>query len=148
MEIAQKELNLEVFKNIFEKRIPFNQFLGIALLEIGWGFAKIKIPYREEFIGEVRENRLHGGVLMAAMDSTAGAASFSTIDFIHDKIATIDLRIDFLNPANPEDVIIEAKVRKSGARVVFVNILAYHLSAPETIISEGRATFSVKRASK
>jgi uncharacterized protein (TIGR00369 family) len=139
------EIPIELLKTIFEQNIPFNKLMGFKLLEIKTGFASLLVPFREELIGEVRERRMHGGVLMAAMDTVAGAASFTTTNFKKDKLATIDLRTDFLSPVGEEDVIVTAEVRKSGNRVIFIQMQAYHPSQPEQMLAEGRATFSVKR---
>lgn len=140
-----EKLNLDFFRQVFENYIPFNKLLGIQLEEVRKGYARIRLPFKEELIGEVRDKRMHGGAIMAAMDSVAGAASFTTIHMKYDKLATIDLRTDFLSPVGPEDVIIEAEVKKSGNRVIFIAMKAFHPSKPEVILSEGRAAFSVKR---
>lgn len=138
--------NLKLLKFFFEEKIPFNKLLELKVLEVSQGFAKVKIPYRPELLGEIRENRIHGGVITSSMDSTGGMAAMTTINITKDKIATIDLRTDFLSPAQAEDLIFEAKVGKSGTRVIFVTLSAYHPSNPDLLVSEGRATYSVKRA--
>jgi uncharacterized protein (TIGR00369 family) len=140
------EIKFDILKNIFEESIPFNKFLGLKLLEVSTGFAKILVPFRPELIGEIRERRMHGGVITSAMDTVAGAACFSTIDVRKDKLATIDLTTDFLSPISEGDVVVTGKVKKSGNRVIFIYMEAYHPDEPEQILAQGRAAFSVKRA--
>jgi uncharacterized protein (TIGR00369 family) len=140
------EINFEVFRAIVEQHIPFHTLLGVKLMDIRPNFAQILIPYQKSFIGEIRENRIHGGVIMAGMDTVAGIASFTAIDMAKDRIATIDQRTDFLSPAGEADIIITAEVRKSGSRIIFVQMTAYHPSQPEVILAEGRSTYSVKRS--
>lgn len=132
-------------QEVFEEQIPFNKMLNLKLTEITVGYAKILIPFSESLVGEYRQKRIHGGVIMAAMDAVGGAASMTTINMKDDKIATIDLRCDFLSPAQPQDLILTAEVRKSGNRVVFTSMQAFHANEPEKILAEGRATYSVKR---
>ncbi|WP_051296248.1 PaaI family thioesterase [Eisenibacter elegans] len=139
------DFNADFYKEIFHEYIPFNKFLGFRLSHVAPEYSEVLIPFREEFIGDPRLGRLHGGVLMVAMDSGQGVAAMTTIDMLRDKIATLDLRIDYLAPAGREEVVVASKVHKSGSRVVFVSSVAYHPSAPEVILAEGRGVFSVKR---
>ncbi|GAB4401415.1 MAG: hypothetical protein OHK0053_24070 [Microscillaceae bacterium] len=139
------EENLALIKTIFEHHIPFNQYLGFQMMALEAGYAQMRIPFRAEYVGEKRENRIHGGLLLTALDAVGGAAASTTLRLHLDKIATIDLRADFLSPGQAEEVIVEAKVKKSGTRIVFVEMWAYHPSQPETHLAEGRATYSVKR---
>ncbi|TAF67035.1 MAG: PaaI family thioesterase [Cytophagales bacterium] len=144
----EKLPNADFYKQVFEKGVPFNAFMGFELLEVREGYVKLRVPYKQGFIGEFRENRLHGGVLLAAVDSAAGIASFTTANIMTDKMATVDLRLDFINPSIAEDVIVEGIVKKSGSRIIFTHALVYHPSNPTHLIAEGRATYSVKRQEK
>lgn len=139
------ELNFDILKQIFEENIPFNKLLGFKLIEVREGFAKILVPFKPELIGEIRERRMHGGVITSAMDTVAGAACFTSIDIRKDKLATIDLTTDFLSPISEGDVIVTGTVKKSGNRVIFIYMEAYHPEEPEQILAQGRAAFSVKR---
>jgi uncharacterized protein (TIGR00369 family) len=141
-------MDFSFIKKIFEEHIPFNKLLGFRLIEIKKDFARMLVPFKAELIGEIRESRVHGGVIMSAMDTVAGAAGMTSIDLVKDRLATIDLRTDFLAPALNEDLVVEGLVRRSGSRVIFIQMQAYHASQPEVIIAEGRATFSVKRGPK
>jgi len=137
------EEKLIFYKNIFDKIVPYHKFMGFELLELKKGFAKMLIPYRYEFIGS--PNRYHGGVLTSAIDSVSGMASMTTIDISQDKLATLDLRVDYVNPAGKYSIIVEAKVNKSGKRAIFVDTICYPEENPEHILAEGRSVFSVKR---
>jgi uncharacterized protein (TIGR00369 family) len=134
------------YRKIFSEYIPYHQLLGFELDVVEQGRASLIIPYKKELLGNVLAGNFHGGVIVSAMDSIGGMAAMTMIDIKVDKIATIDIRTDFLSPAKRDNnIVVEAQVQKSGNRVVFTHIEAYHEGKPEQILAEGRAIFSVKR---
>ncbi len=143
---TEDTINFEFYRKIFEEFIPFHKLLGFKLESVAQDAAIIKIVYHKDLLGNALAGNIHGGVLVSAMDSAGGLAAMTTINLRADKIATIDIRTDFLSPAKKEqDVLVEAKVQKSGNRVVFTHIQAYPEGQPDKILAEGRAIYSVKR---
>jgi uncharacterized protein (TIGR00369 family) len=134
----------ELFRSVIEEMIPFNKMIGFKMLEVRENFVSILIPYRPELIGDIRRGSIHGGVIAAAMDAVGGAAAATTLKHETDKLSTIDLRVDYLEPGQARDLITEATVRKSGSKVIFVSMVTYHDSR-EKPIAEGRGVFSVTR---
>jgi uncharacterized protein (TIGR00369 family) len=134
----------ELFKNLVEELIPFNKVLGLKMLEVRDNFVSVLVPYRPELIGDVRRGSIHGGVIASAMDAIGGAAAATTLRHVNDKLSTIDLRVDYLSPGLTRDLVIEATVAKSGSKVIFTRMIAYH-DDRETPIAEGRGVFSVSR---
>ena len=134
------------FKMVFEQMIPFNKFLGMQLLEIDENSAKAKLPFREEFIGDPRANRLHGGISATFLDVVGGIAAMTTLESFDDKIATVDMRIDYLRPGKAEDVIAESKIVRRGSRLVVTEMKIYHKNSPEVLLATGKAVYSVKLA--
>jgi uncharacterized protein (TIGR00369 family) len=136
--------HVELFRSIIEDLIPFNKMVGFKLLEVRENFVSILIPYRPELIGDIRRGSIHGGVIAAAMDAVGGAAAATTLKHETDKLSTIDLRVDYLEPGQPRDLITEATVKKSGSKVIFVSMVTYH-DTRDKPIAEGRGVFSVTR---
>ena len=131
-------------KEVIEEGIPFDKFLGLKVEHIAHGFAKLRLPYREEFIGDPRRPALHGGVISMLIDTCGGTAVWASGD-VDDRIATIDMRVDYLRPAGPEDLIAEARVKLLGHRVGNASIIVYSESDPELIVAEGRAVYNVRK---
>lgn len=145
-ENKDETVDFEFYRKICDDYIPFHRLLGFSLVSVQKGAAILKIHYSNDLLGNVLAGNLHGGVLVSAMDSVGGIAAMTMIDIKSDKIATIDIRTDFLSPAKKDnDVMVSATVQKSGNRVVFTHIQAYHESNPDKILAEGRAIYSVKR---
>jgi len=129
---------------LMEKEIPFNEHLGLKVVECREGYARIKIPYRPEFIGDPRRPALHGGFLAAVIDACGGLAVWTMFE-LDDLIATVDMRVDYLRPAPPEDVEIESKVVRVGNRVSVVNTSVYVAGSSEDILAEGRAVYNTRK---
>ncbi|MDN5203778.1 hotdog fold thioesterase [Fulvivirgaceae bacterium BMA10] len=127
-----------------EEIIPFHKVIGLQLIEMDSGTAKILVPYKPILVGDPRTNHIHGGVISTAMDAAGGAAGMTTLNSSKDQISTIDIRIDYLYPGKPEDILVEGSIVKDGSSVIFTQMTAYHPSNKE-LIAEGRAIYRVKR---
>ena len=56
------------------------------------------MPYDAKLVGNPETGVLHGGAITALLDGASGAAVFAAlVDIV--PIATLDLRIDYLRPA-------------------------------------------------
>ncbi|WP_034603166.1 hotdog fold thioesterase [Desulfovibrio frigidus] len=132
-------------KEAIEEGIPFDKFLGLKVEQIEHGFAKLRLPFREEFIGDPRRPALHGGVISMLIDTCGGSAVWASGN-VEDRVATIDMRVDYLRPAGPEDLLAEARVKLLGNRVGNASIIVYSASDPELIVAEGRAVYNIRKA--
>lgn len=120
---------LEGFRQIYEEKIVFNQTLGLRLTRIEPGHVQARIDMRDTLVGHFAYNRLHGGVISAALDAIGSAAVLSAAAARHMdetpakrlerfvKLGTIDLRIDYLRPAIGEFFLIDAHCLRVGSRV-------------------------------
>ena len=124
-----------LFKEIIEEMMPFHKFLGFELLEAADGYVKLKIPFREEFVGDPRSKRIHGGLVATAIDSVGGAAAMSQMTSDKDKMATVDMRIDYLSPGKPEDLIAEGTIIRKGNRIIVTEMKIYHKSDADKTIA-------------
>jgi uncharacterized protein (TIGR00369 family) len=138
------EVQYEIFRSIIEEFIPFHKVIGFKLLEAREGFVSLLIPYRPELIGDSRRASIHGGVIATAMDAVGGAAAITTLKHENDKLSTIDLRVDYLSPGLAKDMITEGTIVKSGSKVIFTRMIAYHDNR-DNLIAEGRGVYSVTR---
>ena len=135
----------EIFKDVVEQKIPMAKFIGVKVLEIEEGFVKLLFPYREEFIGDPRSKRLHGGYTATAIDLAGGVASMTFMTSPDDDVATIDMRIDYLRPGKAKELIAEGHVLSKRRRSIVTEMKIYHPDDEEKIIAIGRGVFSIKR---
>ena len=132
---------------LMENSIPFNLHLGFTVEEAREGFVRVRVPYRAEFIGDPRRPALHGGFLSAIIDATGGLAVWTQFE-VNDLISTVDMRVDYLRPGPPADILAESTVVRVGNRVSVVNTVVYSDGAPEEPLAEGRAVYNTRRRSE
>jgi len=135
----------EDIKDVIEKKIPFDLFLGMVLEEARKGYARIRLPYKPEFIGDPRRPALHGGIISTLIDTCGGTAVWASCE-VNDRVATIDLRVDYLRPAPPADLIAVAEVKLLGNRVGNSAVTIYSAENPEVAIAEGRGVYNIRKA--
>ncbi len=136
-------IDKDLFKEVIENFIPMHQMLGVKLVDIGKGYAKIMIPFRPELVGDPRRMSLHGGIISLALDSVGGAAAMTTMLSPDDSLSTIDIRIDYLRPGKPQDFFAEGELARSGNRIIVTRMIAYHDKSEP--IAEGKGVYNVKR---
>ncbi|HMN56136.1 MAG TPA: thioesterase family protein [Ottowia sp.] len=138
---------------MFEERIAFNQLLGLQLVELTGERVCCRIDMRPELIGHFQHQRLHGGVISAALDATGGIAVMAAIGARHmdeapeqrlarfTKLGTIDLRVDYLRPGVGPHFTASAEVIRLGSRVASTR-MAFH-AADGSLLSTGAAAYIV-----
>ena len=137
-------IDIDAFTELIEEGIPFNAYLGVKVCEIVRGRCLLTIPYRRELLGDTRRGAVHGGVISMLVDTCGGFAVWSMCG-LRDKIATIDLRVDYLKPALGGDLIAESEVRLLGNRVGNAYTVLYAEDDPGTILAEGRSVYNIRR---
>jgi uncharacterized protein (TIGR00369 family) len=114
------------FQQVFGQWIPHNRALQLELIGHEPGVAIIRLPYALQLVGNPETGVLHGGAITSLMDATCGASVFIKRRKAG-RIATLDLRIDYLKPASPPlDVIARAECYKVTRSIAFVNCVAHH----------------------
>ncbi len=81
--------------------MPFAQALSMRMGTVGNGEAEMIMPYHPDAVGDPETGVLHGGAVSALLDSCAGAAVLCHPD-VSTATATLNLRIDYMRPARPE----------------------------------------------
>lgn len=92
------------FAKQFISALPHARALGMRLTDMGGGTAEIEMDYDTRFVGDPETGVIHGGAVSALMDTCCGAAAMSHPDN-PGATATIDLRIDYMRPATPGQMI-------------------------------------------
>ena len=126
----------------FTSNVPHNRALGMEIVELGKAEAVFRLPYDEKLVGNPETGVLHGGAITALLDGASGAAVFTAlVDIV--PIATLDLRIDYLRPAESgQAVMARATCYKMTRNVAFTRAVAYHTD-PADPIAHSVGTFMV-----
>jgi uncharacterized protein (TIGR00369 family) len=122
--------------------VPLNAALGLRVEEAGEEGSVMRLPYRADLVGNPETGVLHGGMVTSLLDATCGMAVLVKTAGTA-RVATLDLRIDYLRPATPpQDVFARAECYKLTRHVAFVRALAYH-GDPADPIASAAGTFVV-----
>ena len=115
--------------DIFEQHIVFNQVLGLKIASVRPGDVRGTVAMRPELVGHAAYGRLHGGVISSVLDAVGALALLvamaerhphETVEQVthrYAKLATIDLRVDFLRQGQGLHFVATAEVSRLGGRV-------------------------------
>ena len=106
---------------------------------------KIFVPFREDLIGDTRRPALHGGVISTLADVCAGFAVWTRCR-LDDRIATIDLLVDYLHPASASALYAEATVNLLGNRVGNATVVLWSEDNPDQYVAKGRGVYNIRRS--
>ncbi len=131
----------------FSVNVPHNRALGMKVVTVGKDTI-FELPYDEKLVGNPDTGTLHGGAITALLDGCSGAAVFAALtDLV--PIATLDLRIDYLRPADPgKAVFAKATCYKMTRNVAFTRAVAYHDDPEADAIAHSVGTFMLSTRSK
>jgi len=124
------------------EHIPHCVRLGMEVLHVGPHVARVRLPYREEIVGDPVRRVVFGGAITTLLDHAGGLAVFASLPDLA-SIATLDLRIDYLRAAAPgHDLVGEATCYRLTTHVAFVRASAWEVRA-EDPFATCLATFMV-----
>lgn len=119
--------------------VPWANALGFELTGIEQGRAFAKVAWRDELVGDPDSGVIHGGVLTALLDNLCGVAANTALTEPK-SMATLDLRIDYMRPAEKgRDILAEAECYHVTRNVAFTHAWAYHDSRDKVIATAAGA---------
>ena len=95
-------------------------------------------------MGDFRRPALHGGVLSSLIDTAGGVAAWSALG-PGESVSTVDLRVDFLEPAGLGGPLrADAQLVRKGNRVCHVRIA---VTQDGLLVAEGRGVYNIHKRS-
>ena len=117
---------LEEGLKMFLNGVRHSKELGITLEEITKDGLVVRLPYSDKIIGNPDTGVIHGGAITSLMDQSCGLAVAQAMAPDFDITPTIDLRIDYMRPAEPgKDVFAYVEAYRKTRSVVFTRGIAY-----------------------
>ncbi len=124
----------------FIAAIPHSKALGMKVDLVEAGRAELSLDYDPRFVGDPESGVLHGGVVTALLDTAMGTAVVNHPQS-NGGTATIDLRIDYMRPATPQQTITaKAECYRVTRSVAFVRATAYDESDDPVASATGAFT--------
>lgn len=152
-QVTLDEAFIKASVEIFENRIVFNKLLGLKVTRAAPLISEAMLEMRHDLIGHYAHNRIHGGVISAALDTMGGFAVMNAIGaryqhepleqrmrhFMH--LGTIDLRVDYLRPGVGERFFMRGEVLRLGSRLASTRM--EFLAENGKVLSLGTASYIV-----
>jgi uncharacterized protein (TIGR00369 family) len=113
------------------EHIPHCVRLDMDVVHLDPCRAVVRLPYRDELVGDPARGVVFGGSITTLLDHAGGLAVFASLTELV-AIATLDLRIDYLRAAKPGVTLLgEATCYRRTSHVAFVRASAYEASPDE-----------------
>ncbi|RZJ01138.1 MAG: PaaI family thioesterase [Brevundimonas sp.] len=99
--------------------------LGFVYEGLDGDRVRLRVPWREDLVGDPETGVLAGGLVTTLLDHVGGLAVWVALDRF-EGIATLDLRVDYMRPAEPRrDLIAEARCYRLTRSIAFVRAWAF-----------------------
>jgi uncharacterized protein (TIGR00369 family) len=113
------------FVDRFMSAVPHLEALGIRFVASGHDWAELMMPYAPQLVAYPDTGVIASGAIFSLMDSAAGFSVLVKRGKMEPH-ATLDLRCDYLRPAEPGKTVIgRAECYKITRRVAFVRGIAH-----------------------
>jgi len=116
-----------MFNQTLQMLPPHGQAIGMEMVGTKGREVIVKVPYAEHLVGDPDTGIIHGGVITATLDNASGwAVRCHEIYEEGQSMATLDIRIDYMRPAEPhEDLMVSAECYKITRNIAFVRATAH-----------------------
>ena len=140
---AQKQEQLNALKYKMEVQLPANRILNAEIINLEEGFVKLKVPFKQKFIGSFKQGFWFGGILSAIADWASATVGSSVVENNDILLNTVDMRIKYLKPALKNiDIICEAKVLSFDDNLLRIKAKLYQ-NDKENIVTEVKSLFVI-----
>lgn len=122
-------------------QVPFQQLLGIEVLDAANDTAVVKLPFRQELAGGGQA--FHGGVISSLLDLTGALAAWSGHDTSRGtRASTVSLTTNFLAAAQGVDIVASARAIKRGKELIFCEVQVTE-EKTEKLIANGTMIYRI-----
>ncbi|MGY4493374.1 PaaI family thioesterase [Pseudomonas sp. TE3610] len=117
----------------FISALPHCQIIGLSVHAIDHQGVTLVLPYSPAIVGNPQTGVIHGGAVTTLMDTTCGIATLCVLPQF-EVCPTLDLRIDYIHPAQAHKAIYGyAQCYRVTRDVIFTRGYAYQDSAQQPI---------------
>ena len=113
--------------------------LGFAFAGVEGRKVRIRVPWREDLVGDAETGVLAGGLVTTLLDHVGGLAVWTALDAFR-PLATLDLRVDYMRAAEPgRDLFAEAECFRLTHSIGFVRAWAFEDDASDPVAASQAA---------
>lgn len=128
----------------FFTNTPHSRAIGMQMVDVTPSRGVLKVDWREDLVGDAATGVIAGGVVTALLDHVCGLAVLAALTEAA-RPATLDLRIDYLRPAERgKAVFAAAHCYRTTRSVAFTRASAYEVD-PDHPIATAQGVFILNR---
>jgi len=128
----------EAILDWMKTRNPFWSLLGMELMEVKKGWARVRLPYDGKLTNAL--GLLHGGAIFSPADSAVGMALVGLIGR-DESISTLEMKINYLKPVKGRAIMAEAKIVHKGTQTAIGDVDVKDDN--DALIAKGLATYAI-----
>jgi len=117
------------------RQAPFNAWMDLRIAALTEEFVDVVLVWKPE-MANARLDVAHGGILSALIDA---AADYAIAAKLGRAVPTIDLRVDFHQPAKQGNLRARARVVRLGGTLAVAEAEAF--DADDRLVASGRGTY-------
>jgi acyl-CoA thioesterase len=117
---------------------PFWSLLGMELVDVKKGWAKIRLPFSEKLANGI--GLAHGGAIFSPADSAVGMALVGMLGK-DETISTLEMKINFLKPVNGGEMLAEAKIVHRGTMTAIGDVEVR--DEDNVLVAKGLVTYAI-----
>ena len=117
---------------------PFWSLIGMQILSVKKGWAKIRLPFTEKLANSA--GVAHGGAIFSPADSAVGMALAGMLNK-DEKISTLEMKINYLKPFSGGEIVAEALIIHKGNQTAVGEVEVRDEDGD--IIAKGLATYAI-----
>lgn len=118
---------------------PFQRWLGLQVEALEHGRVTIGVDWRDEFISNPQARAMHGGVLASLIDL---GGLYAVLAAEANAVATVDLRVDYHQPASGERIRSVSQVIRLGSKVSSAGTEIFGASGQ--LLASGRGVYLMR----
>jgi uncharacterized protein (TIGR00369 family) len=122
------------------EKSPVWQLLGIEFVDVGKGWAKMRIPFSDKLANAL--GTAHGGVLFTLADAAVSMALVTMMDK-REIVTTVEMKINYLKPLAAGEAVAEARIIHCGETTALGDFEVK--DADGSLIAKGMGTFLRKK---
>ena len=129
---------------LMTEAVPWAKQTGFKVTRIEKGHIWGLQPFAEHLVGDPVARVIHGGAITTLLDNLSGMACAAKLEEFR-FVATLDLRIDYMRPAESDrDIIGEAECYHVTKSVAFCRAWAYH-ETRDKVIATAAGAFAINK---
>ena len=124
---------------------PHTHALGFRFEGLDADRVRIRVPWREDLVGDPDTGVFAGGLVTTILDHVGGLAVWTALK-TYRPIATLDLRVDYMRAARTrEDLLTEARCYRLTSGIAFVRAWAFETD-PADPVAAAQSTYMLTNA--